>query len=201
MRSRNQTMDVIGRKISFTQTSTEDFISITDIAKYKNPESPADIALEFASWVSVEFKFYLIKEFQGLKSEQEKGLDWNIKRNLAKINYRIHTDAIKGNLVPEALSQQAINQMYASEADVLNVALFGKTTSQWRAEHSDKSGNIRDYANVTQLVCLANMGNLNTVFINDGLAQQERLVRLNQIAIQQMGLLVENKTVKKLAGK
>ncbi|OQX72248.1 MAG: DNA-binding protein [Bacteroidetes bacterium 4484_249] len=222
---------VKGVEVTFTQTQQKDFICITDIAKFKNPEAPRDIiknwmrskntiellglweklnnpnfkqvefdlfrneagfnhfvlspqkwiantnaiglqsksgryggtyahidiALEFASWVSVEFKFYLIKEFQFLKNQQTKELDWNIKRKLTKINYHIHTDAIKENLIPENLSARQISFVYANEADVLNVALFGKTAKQWRDEYPDKKGNIRDYANVTQLVCLASL--------------------------------------------
>ncbi|MCD4772014.1 MAG: KilA-N domain-containing protein [Bacteroidales bacterium] len=245
MKKKNKKIEVKGVKIAFNQTKKEDFISITDIAKYKNPEAPADIiknwlrskntiellglweklhnpdfklvefdqfrndagfnhfvlspkkwitltnaiglqsksgryggtfahidiALEFASWVSVEFKFYLIKEFQRLKSEQIKELDWDIKRKLTKINYRIHTDAIKERLIPKSLSKKQMSYVYASEADVLNMALFGKTAKQWRNENPKENGNIRDYANVSQLVCLANLENLNAVFINEGLEQ------------------------------
>jgi hypothetical protein len=263
--AKNNKIAVKGVEISFLQTNQEDYICITDIAKFKNPEAPADIiknwlrskntiellglweklhnpdfklvefdqfkneagynhfvlspqkwivstnavglqsksgryggtfahvdiALEFASWVSVEFKFYLIKEFQYLKSQQTKELDWNIKRKLTKINYRIHTDAIKENLVPNDLTPQQISHVYANEADVLNMALFGKTAKQWRDENPDKKGNIRDYANVSQLVCLANLENLNAVFINEGMSQSERLLRLNQIAIGQMRILLQ----------
>lgn len=149
-------------------------------------------------WISAEFKIYLIKEFQRLKDEEQKKLGWNIKRDLAKINYRIHTDAIKENLIPPELSPQQVNQVYSSEADVLNMALFGITAKEWRDKNKDKEGNIRDYANVAQLVCLSNLENLNALFINDRLSQVERLVKLNQIAIQQMKLLTEDKNVKKL---
>ena len=159
-----------------------------------------DIALEFATWISVEFKLYLIKEFQRIKNEEQKQLGWDIRRNLARINYRIHTDAIKGNLIPVTLNKQQINHVYASEADILNMALFGKTASWWREEHPDKEGNIRDYANVSQLVCLVNLENLNAVFINEGIEQAERLTRLNQIAIQQMKILVEDRTARRLEG-
>ena len=169
--------------------------------RYGGTYAHVDIALEFASWVSVEFKFYLIKEFQWLKSQQEKELDWNIKRKLTKINYRIHTDAIKDNLIPDNLTSQQINYVYASEADVLNMALFGKTARQWRDEKTGKKGNIRDYANVTQLVCLANLENLNAVFINEGQQQSNRLKKLNQIAIGQMKILLQENTTKKLKGK
>jgi len=167
--------------------------------RYGGTFAHIDIAFEFATWVSVEFKFYLIKEFQYLKIQQAKELDWNIKRKLAKINYRIHTDAIKENLIPENLTPAQINYVYANEADVLNMALFGKTAKQWREENPDKKGNIRDYANVSQLVCLANLENLNAVFINDGLPQPERLGKLNQIAISQMKILLsDDDRIKKL---
>jgi hypothetical protein len=136
----------------------------------------------------------LIKEFQRLKDEELKQLGWDIKRNLTKINYRIHTDAIKENLIPDNLTPQQINYVYASEADVLNMALFGKTAKQWRDENPGEKGNIRDYANVSQLVCLANLENLNAVFINEGMTQCERLAKLNQIAISQMKILLQENT-------
>jgi hypothetical protein len=272
MSKRSIKIAVKGVEVAFIKTHQEDFVSITDIAKYKNPNAPADIiknwlrskntiellglweklhnpdfklvefdqfkneagynhfvlspqkwikttdaiglqsksgryggtyahidiALEFASWVLVEFKFYLIKEFQNLKSQQAKELDWNIKRKLTKINYRIHTDAIKGNLIPKNLAQVQINYVYANEADVLNVALFGKTAKQWRDENPTEKGNIRDYANVSQLVCLANLENLNAVFINEGISQSERLLKLNQISISQMKILLSDSNIKKL---
>ena len=268
MKSNSNKIEVKGVEISFLQTNQEDYICITDIAKFKNPNAPADIiknwlrskntiellglweklhnsdfklvefdqfrneagynhfvlspqkwiettnamglksksgryggtfahvdiALEFASWVSVEFKFYLIKEFQYLKSQQAKELDWNIKRKLTKINYRIHTDAIKEKLIPDNLTAQQISYVYANEADVLNMALFGKTAKQWRDENPDEKGNIRDYANVSQLVCLANLENLNAVFIGEGMPQHERLRKLNQIAIGQMRILLQTHT-------
>jgi len=273
MSRKNTKIEVKGIEVAFVQTQQEDFICITDIAKFKNPDAPRDviknwmrskntiellglweklnnpnfkqvefdlfkneagfnhfvlspqkwisntnaiglqsksgryggtyahidIALEFASWVSVEFKFYLIKEFQFLKSQQTKELDWNIKRKLTKINYRIHTDAIKQNLIPQNLNKKQITFVYANEADVLNMALFGKTAKQWREENLKEQGNIRDYANVSQLVCLANLENLNAVFINDGLVQSERLVKLNQIAISQMRILLNDGGVKGLS--
>jgi len=273
MSRKNTKIEVKGIEVAFVQTQQEDFICITDIAKFKNPDAPRDviknwmrskntiellglweklnnpnfkqvefdlfkneagfnhfvlspqkwisntnaiglqsksgryggtyahidIALEFASWVSVEFKFYLIKEFQFLKSQQTKELDWNIKRKLTKINYRIHTDAIKQNLIPQNLNKKQITFVYANEADVLNMALFGKTAKQWREENPKEQGNIRDYANVSQLVCLANLENLNAVFINDGLVQSERLVKLNQIAISQMRILLNDGGVKGLS--
>lgn len=174
---------------------------IARAGRYGGTYAHKDIAFEFATWVSVEFKIYLIKEFQRLKEDEQKLLGWDIKRNLTKINYRIHTDAIKEILIPESLSKKQINNIYASEADVLNTALFGKTAKQWRDENPNEKGNIRDFANVSQLVCLANLENLNAVFINEGLAQSQRLVKLNQIAIQQMIILVEDHSIKKLVTK
>ena len=158
-----------------------------------------DIAFKFASWVSVEFELYLIKEFQRLKEEEQKALGWSAKRELAKINYHIHTDAIKANLVPQEIDQYHKSLIYANEADVLNVALFGMTAKEWRDAHPEDKGNIRDYATINQLICLSNMENLNAVFINEGMPQQERLHKLNQIAIQQMTVLenVESKHVLK----
>lgn len=262
MSKRNE-IQVKGVKVSYNQLNESDYISITDIAKYKNPEAPADIvknwmrskntiellglweklhnpdfklvefdqfrneagynhfvlsplkwiestnaiglhsksgryggtyahrdlALEFASWVSVEFKFYLLKEFQRLKEQEQKTLDWDVKRSLTRINYRIHTDAIKENLVPDSLSKEQVNKIYASEADVLNMALFGKTAKQWRDENPGKKGNIRDYANVSQLVCLANLENINAYLVKENLTQPDRLRQLNQMAIEQMKLL------------
>ncbi|MFW8601600.1 KilA-N domain-containing protein [Desulfobacterota bacterium M19] len=167
---------------------------IAKAGRYGGTYAHKDIAFEFASWVSPEFKIYLIKEFQRLKDEELKQLGWDIRRNLTKINYRIHTDAIKQNLIPSTLSKQQISHIYASEADILNMALFGKTAKQWRDENPDEKGNIRDYANVSQLVCLSNLENLNAVFINEGMEHPERLTRLNQIAIQQMKILVEDKS-------
>jgi len=272
MAKKNKIVEVKGVEVTFSKTDKNDYICITDIAKYKNPDAPRDIiknwmrnkntiellglweklnnpnfkqvefdlfrneagfnhfvlspqkwivttnaiglqsksgryggtyahidiALEFASWVSVEFKFYLIKEFQRLKDKETKVLDWNIKRNLAAINYRIHTDAVKEKLIPENLTPKQTSIVYANEADVLNMALFGKTAKQWRDENPDKKGNMRDYANVSQLVCLVNLENLNAVFINEALPQSERLKKLNRIAIQQMKILVQDHSVKRL---
>jgi hypothetical protein len=166
--------------------------------RYGGTYAHKDIAFEFGMWISAEFKIYLIKEFQRLKDEEQKQLGWDIRRNLTKINYRIHTDAIKEKLIPDSLSKNQINQIYASEADVLNMALFGKTAAQWRTENPNEKGNIRDFANVSQLVCLANLENLNAVFIHDGLGQSDRLRRLNAIAIQQMKILLEDKTTQRL---
>ena len=169
---------------------------ISKAGRYGGTYAHKDIAFEFASWISAEFKLYLIKEFQRLKEEEQKQLGWDIRRNLTKINYRIHTDAIKENLIPKNLSKKQISFVYASEADVLNMALFGKTAKQWRDENHIEKGNIRDYANVSQLVCLANLENLNAVFINEGYEQNTRLKKLNQIAIQQMKILLQDHTVK-----
>ena len=261
---------VKGVEIALNQSLDKSFISITDIAKYKNPEAPADIiknwmrskntiellglweklhnpkfklvefdrfkneagynhfvlspkkwidataaiglqsqsgryggtyahidiALEFASWISVEFKFYLLKEFQRLKEQEALNLDWNIRRSLTKINYRIHTDAIKENIIPQILTRSQSSRVYASEADVLNMALFGLTAKQWQEQNPEQKGNMRDYANVTQLVCLANLEMLNALWINEGFSQEERLVKLNQVAIEQTAILLRNTTNK-----
>jgi hypothetical protein len=273
--SRTTKIEVMSRDVTIRTVDREDFICITDIAKYKNSDDPRfviqnwmktratveflgiweiinnkdfnrvefdtvkneagsnafvltptkwitltraigifsksgryggtyahkDIAFEFASWISAEFKLYLIKEFQRLKEEELKQLGWDIRRNLAKINYRVHTDAIKENLIPPELTPGQVNLVYATEADVLNMALFGMTAKEWRDSHPGDKGNIRDYANVSQLVCLSNLENLNALFISDGLAQTERLRRLNHIAIQQMKLLTGDPGIKQLEGK
>ena len=146
-------------------------------------------------WVSPQFKLYLIKEFERLKKEEQALLGWSAKRELAKINYRIHTDAIKVNLIPPELTPQQTLVIYASEADVLNMALFGMTAKQWRDKNPDKKGNIRDYASINELICLSNMENINAVLIEDGLNQKERLIKLNKIAIHQM-LILEEQTTK-----
>jgi hypothetical protein len=271
MSKKSKKIEVKGKEITIVATNKQDYISLTDIAKYKTDDTSAvignwmrnrntieflgiwetlynpdfkplefegfrkqaglnaftlspkkwrdttnaigiivkpgryggtyahkDIAFKFASWISVEFELYIVKEFQRLKEEEQKQIGWTAKRELSKINYRIHTDAIKENLIPQNLNKKQISFIYANEADVLNVALFGKTAKQWRDENPDKKGNIRDYANVSQLVCLANLENLNAVFINDGLEQSERLVKLNQIAISQMKILLADKSVKML---
>ena len=168
------------------------------IGRYGGTYAHKDIAFEFCSAISPIFKLYLIKEFQRLKDEEQKKFGWDIKRNLAKINYRIHTDTIKKSLIPHNLSKKQIFLVYANEADVLNMALFGKTAKQWRNEYSNKKGNIRDFSNVAQLVCLSNLENLNAVFINEGYEQSKRLEKLNQIAIQQMKILVEDHSVNML---
>jgi len=159
-----------------------------------------DIAFKFASWVSVEFELYLIKEFQRLKEEEQKSLGWSVKRELSKINYHIHTDAVKANLIPEEVDSYHSSLIYAEEADILNVALFGLTAKEWREANPEKKGNIRDYATVNQLICLSNLENINAVFLNEGMSQQDRLHKLNAIAIQQMTVLerVENRKMLKL---
>ena len=258
-----------------TSINNEDYISLTDIAKYKNPEFPADviknwlrvrstieflglweqlhnqnfklfefdqfkiesgsnsfvlspqkwikttnaigivsksgryggtyaykdIAFEFASWVSPEFKLYIIQDYQRLKSEKshQDTLDWNVKRLLSKANYRIHTDAIKQNLIPPDVSKINRSRIYANEADLLNVALFGKTASEWRNENPDKKNeNIRDYATIEQLLVLSNLESLNALLIKKGVSQDERLKQLNSTAIQQLKSLTNNKSVHKL---
>lgn len=147
-----------------------------------------DIAFKFASWVSVEFELYLVKEFQRLKEEEQKQLGWSAKRELSKLNYRIHTDAIKHNLIPSEITKSQASVIYANEADVLNMAMFGVTAKQWRDANPDLKGNIRDYASINELICLSNMENLNAVFIEQGIPQSERLMKLNQIAIHQMSI-------------
>ena len=148
-----------------------------------------DIAFKFANWISVEFELYLVKEFQRLKAEEQKQLGWTAKRELSKINYRIHTDAIQHNLIPNEVTPVQASFIYAEEADVLNVALFGMTAKQWREANTDLKGNLRDYATINELICLSNMESINSVLINDGVPQGERLIKLNQIAIQQMIVL------------
>ena len=158
-----------------------------------------DIAFKFANWVSVEFELYLVKEFQRLKADEQKMLGWTAKRELSKINYHIHTDAIKSHLIPEEITSAQASIIYAEEADVLNVAMFGITAKQWREANPGLKGNIRDYATINELICLSNMENINAMLINDGMSQRERLIRLNQIAIQQMQVLegIENRNLLK----
>lgn len=170
---------------------------ISKSGRYGGTFAHKDIAFKFASWISVEFELYIVKEFQRLKEEEQKLLNWSAKRELSKINYHIHTDAIQKNLIPLEITPQQASIIYADEADVLNVAMFGITAKQWRQNNPDKKGNIRDYASINELICLSNMESLNAVFIKDRLAQSERLIKLNQIAIQQMTVLenVENKKI------
>ena len=166
--------------------------------RYGGTYAHKDIAFEFGSAISVPFKLYLIEEFQRLKTEEQKLLGWSAKRELSKINYRIHTDAIKTHLLPAEITREQASYVYADEADVLNVAMFGKTARQWREENPDLKGNIRDYASINELICLSNMENLNAVFIEQGMPQSERLVKLNQIAIHQMSILESDNTDRKL---
>ena len=170
-------------------TKTNAIGIIAKTGRYGGTYAHKDIAFEFAMWISPEFKVYLIQDFQRLKEEEQKQLGWSVKRELAKINYHIHTDAIKENLVPDEIDRYHASLIYANEADVLNVALFGMTAKEWRDANPDLKGNIRDYANINQLICLSNMENLNAVFINKGMPQRDRLIELNKIAIQQMKVL------------
>ncbi len=157
-----------------------------------------DIALEFASWISPEFKLYIYTEFKRLKTIEQKQLGWNLRRTLSKINYNIHTDAIKNNLIPKAVTKDQMNLIYANEADVINVALFGMTAKEWKIKNIGKVENIRDYANVAELVCLVNLENLNSVYINEGMSQKDRLIKLNNIAIHQMQLLTSDNRIQAL---
>jgi len=160
-----------------------------EAGRYGGTFAQTDIAFEFASWISVEFRLYLVMEFQRLKAKEQELLGWTAKRELSKINYRIHTDAIKSHLIPEEITPAQASIIYAEEADVLNVAMFGQTAKQWREAHPELKGNIRDYASINELICLANMENINAVLIDERVPQGERLVRLNQIAINQMRVL------------
>ena len=172
---------------------------IVKSGRYGGTFAHKDIAFKFASWISVEFELYIVKEFQRLKEEEQKQLGWSAKRELAKLNYHIHTDAIKQNLIPQELSAAQTSIVYSNEADVLNIAMFGITAKQWRVTNPGLKGNIRDYATINELICLSNMENLNAVFINENMPQRERLIKLNQIAIQQMRILqeVENRKLLK----
>ena len=162
---------------------------VSKSGRYGGTYAHKDIAFKFASWISVEFELYVAKEFQRLKEEEQKLLGWSVKRELSKLNYHIHTDAIKQNLIPPELTAKQKSFVYAEEADVLNVALFGITAKDWRDANPDLKGNIRDYATINQLICLSNLENLNAVFIQKGMEQSERLTELNKIAIQQMKVL------------
>lgn len=179
--------------------SVKEFVSRTNAisleakaGRYGGTYAHKDIAFEFAMWISPEFKIYVVKEFQRLKEDEQKLLGWTAKRELSKINYHIHTDAIKSHLIPAEITAAQASVIYAEEADVLNVAMFGMTAKQWREANPELKGNIRDYATINELICLSNMENINAVLINDGLPQGERLVKLNQIAIQQMQVLEGN---------
>jgi hypothetical protein len=165
---------------------------ISQAGRYGGTYARSDIAFKFANWVSVEFELYLVMEFQRLKAKEQEQIGWTAKRELSKINYRIHTDAIKRHLIPEEVTPAQSSIIYAEEADVLNVAMFGMTAKQWREANPELKGNIRDYATINELICLSNMENINAVLINDGMPQGERLVKLNKIAIQQMQVLEDN---------
>ena len=164
---------------------------ISRAGRYGGTYAHKDIAFEFAMWISAEFKIYIVKEFQRLKTKEQELIGWSAKRELAKINYRIHTDAIQQNLIPATVTRSQMNIIYASEADVLNVALFGLTHQHWQAANPTLKGNQRDYATINQLICISNMENINAVMINDGISQSQRLKKLNEIAIQQMRILSE----------
>lgn len=185
--------------------SVKEFVSRTNAVslqakagRYGGTYAHKDIAFEFAMWISPEFKIYIVKEFQRLKEEEQKQLGWSAKRELSKINYRIHTDAIKHNLIPAEITKAQASIIYANEADVLNVAMFGLTAKQWREANPDLKGNIRDYASINELICFSNMENLNAVFIEQGMPQPERLIKLNQIAIHQMSVLESGDNDRKL---
>ena len=174
----------------FTQRTNAISI-ISRAGRYGGTYAHKDIAFEFAMWISAEFKIYIVKEFQRLKAKEQELVGWSAKRELAKINYRIHTDAIQQKLIPDAVTRAQMNMIYASEADVLNVALFGMTHQQWQAANPTLKGNQRDYATINQLICISNMENINAVMIHDGVPQSQRLKKLNEIAIQQMRILSE----------
>jgi hypothetical protein len=273
---KNRTISVKGSEITISRKEREDYISLTDIAKYRNSSEPfaiinnwmrsrstiellglweqlsnpvfkpleferfkneagsnyfvlspqrwieatnaiglvcksgryggtfahKDIAFEFASWISVEFKLYLIKEFQRLQQEEfnQNHLEWNVSRTIAKVNYLIHTDAIKANLIPPDLKKSKQKFIYADEADLLNLALFGQTASAWKAEHPEHKGNMRDYATLEQLVVLSNLESFNAELIKIGMNAEERLRKLNSTAIEQMKVLIKNKSLKILRG-
>lgn len=191
---------------SFTMTakkwieSTNAIGIISKSGRYGGTYAHKDIAFEFASWISIEFKLYIIKEFQRLKEEENssKKLEWNLQRTISKINYRIHTDAIKENLIPISLTANQKNCIYADEADILNVALFGKTAKEWRLENPNEKGNIRDIATIEQLVVLSNLESINAMLIQQEIVQQERLIKLNEIAISQMKSLINTNSLGKL---
>ena len=173
---------------------------VSKSGRYGGTFAHKDIALEFASWISIEFKLYIIKEFQRLKEDEtsQLKLKWNLQRTLSKINYHIHTDAIRDNLIPKEITKQQANFVYADEADLLNVALFGLTAKEWRENNPDKKGNVRDYASLEQLVVLSNMESINALLISQGITPSERLRELNKVAITQIKSLVKNKAIKQL---
>lgn len=164
---------------------------ISKAGRYGGTYAHRDLAYHFGMWISPRFQLLLVKEYQRLKEDEQKSIGWTAKRELSKINYHIHTDAVRANLVPDEVDAYHSSLIYAEEADVLNVALFGITAKEWREDNPEKKGNMRDYATINQLFCLSNMENLNAVFINEGMPQRERLYKLNKIAIQQMTVLEE----------
>jgi len=173
---------------------------IVKAGRYGGTYANKDIAFNFAMWLSPEFQIYLVNEFQRLKDDENSRLklEWNLQRTLAKVNYQIHTDAIKDNLIPQEISNEQAKNIYANEADLLNVALFGVTAKEWRNSNIDKKGNIRDYATIEQLVVLSNMESINALLIRQGLSQSERLIYLNKTAITQMKSLLQSKTIKQV---
>ena len=162
---------------------------ISKAGRYGGTYAHRDIAYHFGMWISPRFQLLLVKKYQRLKEQEQAQIGWTAKRELSKINYRIHTDAIKQNLIPTEVTPKQASIIYADEADMLNVAMFGMTAKMWREQHPELKGNIRDYASINELICLSNMENLNAVFIDQGMPQRERLIKLNQIAIQQMKVL------------
>lgn len=175
---------------------------ISKSGRYGGTFAHKDIALEFASWISIEFKLYIIKEFQRLKENENNhlNLEWNLQRTISKINYQIHTDAIKENLIPLEITKKQASFVYANEADILNVALFGITAKEWRQNNPTRKGNIRDFASLEQLVVLSNLESINALLIQQGLSQSVRLIQLNKVAISQMKSLVHSKEIKKIKG-
>ena len=173
---------------------------VAKAGRYGGTYAHKDIAFEFATWISPELKFYLIKEFQRLKEEEQKSLGWDLQRTLSKINYHIHTDAIKANLIPQKLAANKIGFVYATEADLLNTALFGMTSKEWGDGNADKKGNIRDYATLEQLVVLSNLESINAMLVHQELPQSQRLVQLNKMAITQMSSLLAVGDIKKRLG-
>ena len=183
-------------------TATNAIGIISKAGRYGGTFAHTDIAFEFASWISAEFKLYIIKDYQRLKNDENSNssLGWNLNRELVKINYRIHTDAIKENLIPESMANKLQGIVYANEADILNVSLFGKTARQWRDENPGLTGNIRDYATYHQLIVLINLESMNAELIKMGLSQNERVLRLNKMAIEQMSLLLRDISIEPIKG-
>jgi len=183
-------------------TTTNAIGIISKSGRYGGTYAHKDIAFEFASWISPEFKLYIIKDYQRLKTDENSrlSLEWNVSRVISKINYKIHTDAIKENLIPAEISPKQQSITYATEADILNVALFGKTAKEWQTDNPSMKGNIRDHATIHQLIVLANMESMNAELIKQGIEQNKRLTILNKMAIEQMKSILENNTVKQITG-